>query len=415
MQWMPLIEPSPGSTLAGHRHPSFKIEIKRSASMSSILRVSTLLILLHALCMSVDAREAESSTVTRNVILVTTDGLRWQEVFRGADASLINKEDGGVADPDSLRRRFWRETPEARREALMPFLWGTIARQGQVFGNRDKNSPARVTNGKNFSYPGYNELFTGFVDPSIDSNEKRPNSNVSVLEWLDHQPAFRGKVTAVGSWDVYPFILNVERSKLPVNAGWMSFKGSSLSRNARLLNDLMSRSIHDWDDCRNDVFTFRVALEYLRHERPRVFYVGLGDTDEYGHRGRYDLYLRAAHEADAAIKTLWDELQSHSQYRGSTTLIVTTDHGRGDPPQDWRSHGEKIAGSDATWLAVLGPDTSALGERSESKLVTQTQVAGTLAALLGEDYCTAAPKAGPPIADVLPVGVRPEGKSKVSP
>jgi hypothetical protein len=391
--------------------------------MSNFLRVATPFILLHALCMSIEAGEAESSTVTRNVMLVTTDGLRWQEVFRGADDSLINKEDGGVADTDSFRQHFWRETPEARREALMPFLWGTIARQGQVFGNRDKRSPARVTNGKNFSYPGYNELFTGFVDPSITSNEKRPNSNESVLEWLDRKPAFRGKVTAVGSWDVYPFILNVERSKLPVNAGWMTFTGHSLSRNARLLNDLMTRSIHDWDDCRNDVFTFRVALECLRHERPRVLYMGLGDTDEYAHGGRYDRYLRAAHEADAAIKTLWDEVQSHSQYRGTTTLIVTTDHGRGDPPRDWRNHGEKIVGSDATWLAILGPDTPALGERSETKLVTQTQVAGTLAALLGEDYSAAVPKAGIPIAEALPLGngrdctllIRPEGKAKVSP
>jgi hypothetical protein len=391
--------------------------------MSRILRSAFLFIVLVALGVPVSAGEDDAHTKTRNVVLVTTDGLRWQEVFRGADASLINKEDGGVADVDSLRRHFWRETPEARREALMPFLWGTIARQGQIFGNRDKKSPVRVTNGKNFSYPGYNELLTGFVDPSIDSNDKRPNPNVSVLEWLERKPAYRRKVAAVGSWDVYPFLLNVERSGVSVNAGWMPFEGRSLSRNARLLNDLMTRSIHDWDDCRNDVFTFRVALEYLRHERPRVLYMGLGDTDEYGHGGRYDLYLRAAHEADAAIKTIWNELQSNAQYRGTTTLIVTTDHGRGDPPRGWRSHGEKIEGSDAIWLAVLGPDTPALGERSETQLVTQSQVAATLAALLGEDYNTEVPKAGAPIAEVLPHGdrrdcappARPEDESEVSP
>ena len=232
-----------------------------------------------------------------------------------------------------------------------------------------------------------------------------------MLEWLDRKPAYRGKVAAVGSWDVFPFILNVTRSGLPVNAGWMPTAGPSPSRNERLLNDLMSRSIHDWDNCRNDVFTFRVALEYIRHRRPRVFYMGLGDTDEYAHGGRYDLYLRAAHEADAALKTVWDELQSHSQYRGATTLIVTTDHGRGDPPRDWRSHGETFAGSDATWLAVLGPDTPALGERAETRLVTQSQVAATLAALLGEDYNAEAPKAAAPIADALP----PDGRGDATP
>jgi Type I phosphodiesterase / nucleotide pyrophosphatase len=381
---------------------SFPTEIRRDVSMILALRLASIFVVLQALATRSLAAEDDPRPATHNVVLVTTDGMRWQEVFRGAEASLINKEDGGVADPDELRSRFWRETPEARREALMPFLWGTIARHGQVFGNRDKGSLARVTNGRNFSYPGYNELFTGFVDPAIDSNEKRPNRNISVLEWLERKPSYRGKVAAIGSWDVFPFILNVERSGLPVNAGWMPIAGGSPSRNERLLNDLMGRSIHDWDDCRNDVFTFRVALEYIRRRRPRVFYLGLGDTDEYGHGGRYDLYLRAAHEADAALKTIWDELQSHSQYRGSTTLIVTTDHGRGDPPRGWRGHGEAVTGSDATWLAVLGPDTPMLGERSGCAAVTQSQVAATLAAFLGEDYRAEIPGAGAPITEVLP-------------
>jgi Type I phosphodiesterase / nucleotide pyrophosphatase len=396
-----------------------------NAPMIAILRVAFLFLVVHAIGGSVRSGEGESRLATRNVVLVTTDGLRWQEVFRGADASLINKEDGGVDDPDSLRREYWRETPEARREVLMPFLWKTIARRGQVFGNRDKKSLARVANGMNFSYPGYNEIFTGFVDPGIDSNEKKPNPNVSVLEWLDRKPAYHGKVAAVGSWDLFPFILNVDRSGLPVNAGWMPCAVLSPTKTERILNDLMSRSIHEWKDCRNDVFTFRVALDHVRHKRPRVFYMGLGDTDEYAHGGRYDLYLRAAHEADAAIKSIWDELQSHSQYRGTTTLIVTTDHGRGDAPLDWRTHGEKIVGSDATWLAVIGPDTPALGERSDVKALTQSQVAATLAALLGEDYKADVPRAAPPIAEVLPaspgvvrepaVPTRPADQGKASP
>ena len=358
------------------------------------LRYSSLLIVLHAFVLPARSEEARPRPTTRNVVLVTTDGLRWQEVFRGADDSLLNKKDGGVADPDALRREFWRETPEARREALLPFLWSTVARQGQVFGNRDKKSLADVTNGKNFSYPGYNELFTGSPDPRIDSNEKRPNPNVSVLEWLHRKPAFRGEVAAVASWDLFPFILNVERSGLTVNAGWMPFGGASLTESQALLNRLMGRSVRDWENSRNDVLTSQVALEHLRRDTPRVLYVGFGDTDEYAHGGRYDQYLRAAHDADAALKTLWDELQAHPQYRGTTTLIVTTDHGRGEPPQGWRSHGEKVEGSEAIWLAVLGPDTPALGERSETAAVTQAQVAATLAALLGEDYNAEAP--GPP-------------------
>jgi hypothetical protein len=52
-------------------------------------------------------------------------------------------------------------------------------------------------------------------------------------------------------------------------------------------------------------------------------------------------------------------------------------------------------------MAFLGPDTPALGERRRGPVVTESEVAATLAALLGEDYRAAVPQAGAPIADVL--------------
>jgi hypothetical protein len=347
------------------------------------------------------ANGEEPRPATRNVVLVTTDGLRWQEVFRGAEESLLNKSDGGVSNVATLRREFWRETPEARREALMPFLWTVVARQGQIFGNADKGSSARVLNRLNFSYPGYNELLTGFPDPRIDSNNKTPNPNVTVFEWLNRKLAYRGKVSAVGSWDVYPYIFNVGRSGLFVNAGWVPFEGSSLTEGQVVLNRLMAHSPQFWEGCRDDTFTFQVALEHLDRDSPRVLYIGLGDTDEHAHEGRYDRYLRAAHSADASLRLLWEKLQSHPQYRGTTTMIVTTDHGRGDPPRGWRDHGEKTKGSDAIWIAVLGPDTPALGERTNTTVVTQGQVAATIAAMLGEDYIADTPAAARPIGDAI--------------
>lgn len=344
---------------------------------------------------------ARPALATRNVVLVTTDGLRWQEVFRGAEESLLNKKDGGVANVEALRQEFWRDGAEARREALMPFMWKTIAREGQLYGNADKGSKARVTNGKNFSYPGYNELLTGAPDPRIDSNDKFDNPNVSVLEWLNRKPEYQGKVAAVGSWDLFPYILNVKRSGLSVNAGWEALAGDSLNESQKLLNRMMLKSHRLWENCRNDVFTFPVALETLKLKTPRVLYVSFGDTDEYSHGGRYDQYLKSAHDFDADLKHLWDELQSRPEYRGTTTLIVTTDHGRGDPPRGWRDHGAKTEGSEAIWIGVLGPDTPALGERKDTAAVTQSQVAATVSAFLGHDYPAAVPAAAPPIAEAI--------------
>ena len=73
---------------------------------------------------------------------------------------------------------------------------------------------SHVTNGLWFSYPGYNEMFSGAADPRVDSNDKVPNPNVTVLEWLNSRPGFQGRVAAFGSWDVLPFILNTGRSHL---------------------------------------------------------------------------------------------------------------------------------------------------------------------------------------------------------
>src|SRR5262249_15107544 len=94
-----------------------------------------------------------------NVIVVTLDGFRPQEFFAGADETLIDAKAGGVPDPVGLRRRYWRDTAEERREALLPFLWKTVATKGQVFGDRSRNAPAVLTNGMKFSYPGYSEMF----------------------------------------------------------------------------------------------------------------------------------------------------------------------------------------------------------------------------------------------------------------
>ena len=72
------------------------------------------------------------------------------------------------------------------------------------------------------------------------------------------------------------------------------------------------------------------ALESMRSQRPRVLYVMLGEGDEWAHEGKYDLYLDATRRADAFIQRIWDAAQSMDGYAGRTSLILTTDHGRGD-------------------------------------------------------------------------------------
>ena len=78
---------------------------------------------------------------TRNVVLIVLDGVRWQEVFTGADPTLLNSEHGGVSvDLNTFGKEFWRDDVAERRQVLFPFLWRIVARQGQIFGNQAKGS-----------------------------------------------------------------------------------------------------------------------------------------------------------------------------------------------------------------------------------------------------------------------------------
>jgi hypothetical protein len=339
---------------------------------------------------------------TQRIIFVMTDGLRWQEVFAGAEASLMNKKNGKVQDEAALKKAYWRDDLEARREALMPFLWQVIAKQGQLFGNRDKGSDAYVTNGMFFSYPGYNETLCGFPDPRINSNDKVLNPNVTVLEWLKNRPSFQGDIATFGAWDVIPYVFNPERSHLLANGGYDSLATIPPTPQLELLNHLKAETPRVWGDEPFDALPFYTAVEYLKAKRPRILYLSLGETDDWAHGGQYVEYLDSAHRVDAYLKQLWDLVQSMPEYQGNTTLIFSPDHGRGRSPHKWKSHGQKIPDSKYIWMAFLGPDTQPLGERSKVPSVTQSQIAATLAAFLGEDYAADVPKAGKPILDVLP-------------
>lgn len=343
----------------------------------------------------------EAPLKTHNVILVVTDGLRWQEVFAGADSLMVFGEPRLVGgDTTGIRAEFWRPSAGERREALLPFLWKTLAARGQLLGNVAAGSKVLVTNGMNFSFPGYHEMLAGFADSRIDRNDLGPNPNATVFEWLNQQPELHGRVAAFATWDVFADIFARDRSGVFVHAGWEPPYPSPRSLQDSLLNRLYATTHREWQNNAWDSFMHIVAMRYLEAQRPRVLFIGYGETDEWAHAGRYDRYLRAARRVDGFLAELWSAVQQHPEYRDRTTLIVTTDHGRGRTVQDWSRHGRDVVGAEEMWLAIVGPDTPPLGERRNAAPVMQAQIAATLAALLGFDYRYAMPRAAPAIGDV---------------
>lgn len=336
---------------------------------------------------------------TENVFLITLDGLRWQELFGGADSTLVGDKKY-VGNTEELKALFWKNGQEARREALMPFFWSTIASEGQLYGNRWQDSKVNCTNQMWFSYPGYNEILSGFADDeAITSNDKIPNPNTTVLEYINQQTGFEGKVAAFGSWDVFPYIVNEERSGIPVNAGFEKSADQPLSEKEVFLNKLQDEIPSPWGGVRLDAFTHHFMMEYVKKHSPRLVYIAYGETDDFAHDGAYDHYLKSALQTDQFIKEIWDYIQSTPQYKDKTTLLITTDHGRGTVPKEtWKGHGASVKNADQIWIAALGPDTKALG--SIKGQYYPNQLAATVAQALGVDYQQ--PKAGKP----LPLAVK---------
>jgi hypothetical protein len=339
---------------------------------------------------------------TRNVVLIVSDGLRWQEVFHGPDHALMNEACGGVEDAEALRKDFWRETSEEGRETLLPFFWKVIGRQGQLFGNQTAGSLAHDTNKLDFSYPGYNEMITGAPDARMNTNDPVPNPNVSVFEWLNRQKGFEGRVAAFGTWSVFDAIFNRKRSGLRVCAGWRPEAPCLAPPGPPMLRRLYGTTTRYWADNVWDSFLQAAILDEVRRNKPRVLFVGYGETDEWAHMGRYDLLLQSARSVDGFVAELWNTMQAMPEYRGSTTFLITADHGRGQGLESWKDHGDDVEGASEIWIGALGPDTPALGERVHCEPVTQSQIAATIAALLGYDYRDASPSAAPPLPVVAP-------------
>jgi hypothetical protein len=355
------------------------------------------------LCFLLEAQSSWAQLKTRNVVLIVSDGLRWQEIFTGADPDLLNEKHGGIwASPEQLRREFWNDNPAERRKLLFPFLWSVVAREGQIFGNQNKGSVAHVTNGMAFSYPGYNEMLTGRPDARIDSNEFGINPNVTVFEWMNHFPEFHGQVAAYATWDVFKNIFNEPRSQLVLQAGWDLPKTKNLTPRQELLNELYRTTTRLDDEDVWDSFLQVPLLDYVKSAHPRLLFVGYGETDNWAHSGRYDLVLESAHQVDEFVRQLWDTMQAMPEYHDQTTFIITTDHGRGSGLEEWKEHGVEEKGSENIWIAVLGPDTPASGERANIAPVTQAQIAATAAALLGKDYAKDVSGVAPPLLETLP-------------
>lgn len=356
---------------------------------SKVLIINTLILILSVNTVFSQVSNTANKDNAPNLIIITTDGYRWQEVFGGMDIAIANDSKFNQGDSAYIFNKYGASTIEERQKKLMPFFWNQIAKEGMLFGNRFVDNKVDVANPHWFSYPGYNEILTGYPDTAINSNDYMPNPHTNVLAFLNAQVAYKNKVAAFGAWDAFDRILNEKVSGFPVINAFEPLTQLMQDPVAVSISQGLKDSYKPFKEVEClDVYTHQQALHYLQNKKPKALYISYGETDEWAHHAHYRDYLDAAHQVDAWIAQIWNWVQSTPGYKDNTYLLVTTDHGRGFK-EAWTDHGADVNGASSIWFALMGPGLQkigTMGAQTQNVQYFQKQLAATMTKLMGKPF-----------------------------
>jgi hypothetical protein len=329
------------------------------------------------------------------VVLVALDGVRWQEVFEGVDPTL--------ARAHKLPRRDLASASE-----LMPNLHHIIATRGSALGAPGHGEPIAAS-GPNFvSLPGYIEMLSGRPSP-CQSNDCPPVEQPTVVDDLsEHTGGWAGDVAVIASWPGLAKAAARHPDRITLSAGRTRGATRHHLRYDRAAAELLDAGARasaypGYGDFRPDSITAAIALRYLRTHRPLFLFVGLGEPDAYAHRGLYRDYIGSIRQADAVIGEI-DHLLTQLAAAGSpTTLLVTTDHGRG---ARFAGHGGAAPESARIWLVAAGAGIAARGYAAAPTERRLADLAPTVRRLVGLPADTA-PGAGSVLEELMASGPSP--------
>lgn len=286
------------------------------------------------------APPTEAHGVDDPVVILTIDGVRWQEVFEGTDPAFTAR-------------------PLERATAIWPNLYKLGTHRGAFVGAPGHGTIA-ASGPEYVSLPGYTEILGGRTSFRCQNNDCPRTALPSIL---DEARARGAKVAAFASWERLDYAITSVPGSFFVSAG---------------RGDPPTESLPGSPDERPDHITAPAALAYYEAERPDVFFLGLGDPDEHAHHGDYDAYVASCHYADEVIGDLVKILDRDERGR-RTHLVITPDHGRAS---SFFHHGGMPEAA-RTWLAAMGPRVTARGEVSSPRDRRLADIAPTMRLVLG--------------------------------
>ena len=293
-----------------------------------------------------------------NIILFTWDGVRTQEFFKGVDPILRN------------------QLPESEPESIFKSLWSNQSKQSVIFGATQQY---QIASHVSVSLPSYQALFTGHANSCRDNHCGKIQEN-TFLETIAQTLKLPAKdVAAFASWEGLKSAVAKDASLI---TEVIYPEITSFSKDPVLMN-LQNQAMKDlptWLESRKDQYTFEMGMHYLKNYCPRILYISLVDSDEYGHNGDYPGYVQSLRTYDSYLERIIQTLNQLGDYGKQTTLIVTTDHSRGDGLK-WTNHGSEDPVEKNVFLFMSGRGVIPAGLTNKS--ATHANIRPSIEYLMG--------------------------------
>lgn len=294
-----------------------------------------------------------------NVILFTLDGVRRHEFFKGT----------GLFHAHQLKK--------SERGEIFSTFWAKHADRGMVLGGKRKY---KIGSDIAISLPSYQAMMTG-RDTACQKNGCAPITEESVLENVRGQLQLnKNEVVVFASWD--RILAAVAKDPQQISHGIypeIFDDGNNDSELLRIQQTAMIDLPH-WKGSRKDKYTFELGMHYLKKHCPRLMFISLVDSDEFGHEGDYPNYVRSLRTYDEYLDQLIETLGSMGEYGKQTTLILTTDHSRGAGPF-WVGHATTKTSERHVFLYARGRGVNPVGLSEASG--NHLQIKPTIEYLLG--------------------------------
>ncbi len=288
-----------------------------------------------------------------NVILITLDGLRFEEVWDGV--------------------RFPQKAGLPRGTELLPKLKARM-KHGEALGFH-----LWISNEVAISQPGYRAILSGEFENRCTQNSCGNIDRRTIFDDLYDQGMNQPyELATVASWEVIAKTIESQPGRIVSNIAFQDYQENDLSPSEQALitgiNSQEKTDLPSWGGSRFDRYTYALSRFYIEKHHPRLFYMQFEDTDELGHEKNYKGYVKAIQDFDDRLDSLIQYLDASGEWGENTSIVITTDHGRGRG-SNWAHHSREFLSADRTWAFVL-PSKHLLKTRkvSERPQLTRSQV-----------------------------------------